>query len=439
MGAIDSASDYEALKRLDAWDGLQRLDAVLDDLKKRPNFFNVAPRVLRVEGVHSDMLSWLLDPRSWHGLSDRFAHTFLCSVLVGCGMDAARLLRVDEVHREFSTGNGPIDILLRLRYGDVGLVVGVENKIDSPEGDDQLVRYAQGLAVRFPGDLLVLALLTPDGRDPEASPACPIAPLAYRTVAELIDAAVTATPRSTDAIGLALVRHYVAALRAHIMPESNSDIDAICRQLYDDHQEAWRAIRRRLPSKRDESHAYVGSKVAQRLERQYGGKWQFVVRRDKYACVFRPAWSDLGVYEADQIVGLSQAPEVPRTYPRVHFRLVADRSETDASERFHYRVRLKVDTRKNPAFGKSLVRALKAVDSIQSKLPTRTQFTLPLKSTSQLRAIGDDPEDVPDSVVDWFASHTAEVVPVLDAVFKTKHRTRLDARKRVASRFRRRS
>ena len=147
------------------------------------------------------------------------------------------------------------------------------------------------------------------------------------------------------------------------------------------------------------------------LRRMYGGKWQSLVRRDKYACVFRPAWSDLGVYEADQIVGLSEPPEAPRTYPRVHFRLVADRTETDAGERFHYRVRLKVDTAKNPNLGKSLVRALKRVDSIKSKLPTRTQFTLSLKSTSRLPAIGDEPEDVPDSVVDWFARHTAEVVP----------------------------
>ena len=257
----------EALKRLEAWDGLQRLDTVLDNLRRQPNFFLVAPRVLRVEGVHSDMLLWLLDPKGWHGLTDGFAHKFLCSVLAGCGMDAAKPLRIDEVHREFSTGNGPIDVLLRVRYGDVGLVVGVENKIDSPEGDKQLVRYAEGLSVRFPRDLRVLAFLTPDGREPEEPVPCPIAPLAYRTVAELIDAAITATPESTDAIGLALARHYVAALRAHIMPESNPDIDAICRQLYDDHQEAWRAIRRRLPSKRDESHAYVGCKVAEHLEK----------------------------------------------------------------------------------------------------------------------------------------------------------------------------
>ena len=89
MAALPSTTEHEALKRLEAWDGLQRLDTILDDLRRRPNFFLVAPRVLRVEGVHSDMLAWLLDPRGWHGLSDGFARAFLSAVLADCGVDAA--------------------------------------------------------------------------------------------------------------------------------------------------------------------------------------------------------------------------------------------------------------------------------------------------------------------------------------------------------------
>jgi hypothetical protein len=99
---------------------------------------------------------------------------------------------------------------------------------------------------------------------------------------------------------------------------------------------------------------------------------------------------------------------------------VADRAETDTGDRFQYRVRLKVDTAKNPKGGKALVRALKHVDSIKSKIPNRIQFTLSLKSTSKLPPLGDEPEDVPDSVVDWFSKNTAELVPVLDSVLGKK-------------------
>ena len=70
--------------------------------------------------------------------------------------------------------------------------------------------------------------------------------------------------------------------------------------------------------------------------------------------------------------------------------------------------------------GKSLVRALESEASIKSKLPTRAQFTLPLKSTSRLPPIGDNPEDVPDSVVDWFATNARKLVRVLDSAFSGK-------------------
>jgi hypothetical protein len=412
-----SSTEYGALKNLEAWDGLKRLDIILDNLRRRPNFFSVAPRVLRVEGVHSDILAWLLDPKGWHKLGDGFAQGFAATALAGCGLNPELPIRVTEVHREFSTGNGPIDILIRVRYGDSVVVIGVENKIDSPEGDNQLARYAQGLARRFPDDLLVLAFLTPKGEKPRSQPTCTTKILSYRTVADLIDEAVNRVSKPADRIGLTLAMHYSAAIKDHIMPESNPDIDAICRTLYDSHREAWRAIRRRLPSKRDESHAYIGSRVAEHLEKRHGGTWQSVVRRDRYACVFRPGWSKLGSYETEQIVGLTQIPESPLTYPRVHFRLVADSVETDVGERFSYQIRLKVDTAENPLCGKSLVRALKSIPSIKSKLPTRTQFTFPLKSTSQLPRIGENPEDVPDSVVDWFTKNTADLVPAIDSVF----------------------
>jgi len=420
MTVPSSSTEFQALKRLESWDGLKRLDRLLKALRRQPNFFVVAPRVLRVEGVHSDILAWLLDPQGWHGLGDGFARGFLSDVLAGCGVTASQSPKVHEVHREFSTGRGPIDILVRGRSDDVDLVVGIENKIDSPEGDDQLVRYAQGLTARFPQCRVVLAFLSPSGRQPQAVPCCRITPVSYSRVASHISAAISTAPESSDGTGMALAGQYASALRSHIVPESNPEIEAICQQLYDEHQEAWRAIRRYLPSRRDESHAYVGAKVAKHLEARYGGEWQFVVRRDRYACVFRPDWLSIGSYGAGEISGLRQGPESPRTLPRVHFRLVVDTGESDAEERCHYRVRLKVDTVKNPSLGESLVVALKSVDSIGARLPPRQQFTLPLKSTSQLPAIGDDPEDVPDSVVDWFGVHTAELVPVLDSVLRGK-------------------
>ena len=120
------------------------------------------------------------------------------------------------------------------------------------------------------------------------------------------------------------------------MTDSNPDIDAICRELYEKHQDAWKAIRRRLPSQRDEYHANIGARVSKRLEEKHGGEWLFTVRRDKYVCVFRSGWSVLGSYESESIVGLVDSSEPVTEYPKIHFRLVADRSDADADEQFRY-------------------------------------------------------------------------------------------------------
>jgi len=59
---------------------------------------------------------------------------------------------------------------------------------------------------------------------------------------------------------------------------------------------------------------------------------------------------------------------------------------------------------------RSVVRALKTVPAILSKVSAKDQFTLQLKSTSKLPAIGDEPAAVPDSVVDWYSRYVADLV-----------------------------
>ena len=42
-----SARDDTALQNLAAWDGLARLDSILNQIRSRPNFFLTVPRILR--------------------------------------------------------------------------------------------------------------------------------------------------------------------------------------------------------------------------------------------------------------------------------------------------------------------------------------------------------------------------------------------------------
>jgi hypothetical protein len=250
-------STPQALDRFLEWDGISRLEQILS-ARRGSNFFHIAPRLLRVEGVHSDLLAWLLDPDGWHGLGESFVAPFVSELLRDARADVPGALTGFAVSKEFSTGHGPIDVLVRARSDSVAVVVGLENKIDAPLGDDQLERYARGLVASTQGAVVVLVLLAPEERDvalPRVE-GCAFAVTTYRRLAFHLNVALAG--RSGGA-GMELARHYLEALRTSIVPEPQPEVDDILRELFTTHGEAWRFIRRRLPSERDEHHARLAT------------------------------------------------------------------------------------------------------------------------------------------------------------------------------------
>ena len=200
------------------------------------------------------------------------------------------------------------------------------------------------------------------------------------------------------------------------MPDSTPEIDALCLKLYKDYPDAWRAIRRRLPSQRDESHEQIAEAVRTRLEAEHKGSWLVVVRRDMYACVFRPGWRALGVSKRRAIIGLNSSTDI-ETIPKVHFRLVIDAVDADAEDRYEYAIRLKITGGLSTAFGKATVRALRSVPNLAAKIPSKKEaFTVRLKSTNGLPGPGDEAGAVPDLVVEWFSKYMSRVIPALDRV-----------------------
>lgn len=151
-------SDEAAIRGL-----LSRIDC-LDEIERRvggANIFDVLG-MARAEIRHSNVLSWLLDPRGTHGLGTLFLRTFLQSV-VAAGGDAIRLLASDldsfVVLREYKH----IDLLLVSRESKV--VVAIENKVDSSEHDNQLARYEETVSKDFADFHRTYVFLTPDGQE----------------------------------------------------------------------------------------------------------------------------------------------------------------------------------------------------------------------------------------------------------------------------------
>jgi hypothetical protein len=397
-GPAPNIDDLSALQRLGEWDGLTRLEGRLHDLRTRPNIFAIAPRILRVEGVHSDMLAWLLDPKGWHGLADRFATSLIRFVLADCG-DEVGALEIQSVETEASTGRGPIDILVSGRRGRLPFVLGLENKVDASESPSQLRRYSEGLLSRYPRTDVRVALLTRTGLRPNDTPCCPHAAVSHRDIVRLLaETLTTSSPSAAAAVGHQLADHYLHALRSFVMSESDPLIDALCRELYVTHGQAWRAIRNRLPSQRDELHNALGTLTCQRLTDVFGGEWRFSLKRDRYARVYRPSWRAFGQSKGDRILGLDDVPSFDASHSSTHLRLAAELPEDDLSDRYNYAVKLRVSNgSEDDQLSLRTVRELSARDL---KSERDDEFTIVLKSKSGLPSALNSS----DAVLDWLVT-----------------------------------
>lgn len=394
--------------------GVSELQAALSRLRSRPNFFRTASRVIRVEGVHSDLLAWLLDPQEWHGLGDSFAVPFIQAALGACPLSIADPITIGSVQKEYGTGKGPVDILVELTGGGTAIVLAIENKIDAGPGDDQLQRYADGLAARFQGKARVaLVLLAPEDRPtvPPQSEFCAFGRMTYASVVRALDAAVSGSGTASAGAGPELARHYLELLRTDIVPESSPEVDRVLRDLASQ-RDAWRLIRRRLPSETDDRHAALAAALCTQLSATFGPPWRFAIRRERYVRVFRPCWSSLGFTDADPVLGLSDADYAASRYPHAHFRLTA-RPDDDTAERWLYIAKLRLDTRRDDALGNRLRQDLIGAGFLRSDQLDQQQLTPPLKQTAKLP--GTDVDAPPDAVVRWFFQQLEQLVPLLDA------------------------
>jgi hypothetical protein len=132
-------------------------------------------RVLRIERrenkLHNRFLAHLLNPAGDHGQGSTFLKGFL-ELLANRNrepLDVLSLIETSgwEISTEVVIEDGRLDILIRSPQHQ--FIAVVENKVDAPEGDVQLDRYANWLrtdarATQFSCHRLVL--LTLDGRPP---------------------------------------------------------------------------------------------------------------------------------------------------------------------------------------------------------------------------------------------------------------------------------
>jgi PD-(D/E)XK nuclease superfamily len=434
MGATNL--EVQALKRLGEWPGF----ADLRRLAKRPtesNFFRDCRRIVRSEGVHSDVLAWLLNPAGSHGFGDRFACELVESLVRQChprptwcgdrpNQTEERLVTQIEVVTEYPTLKGSIDVLVKARYGGNSLVLGIENKVDARLGIQQLRRYEEGLRSQFGEKGVLLVYLTLDGDDPGPDDV-PVhlswCAIGYRVIVNILEKVLTVAkqwenPSLEAQHGWWLAAQYLSLVRHDLMNENEAEKERLCRELYEQHREAWRVIRSYLPSAKDEFHERIGRQSCELLREQYAGEWHYIVRRDGHADIYSQAWlKRFGPYRKDDLsprVWL-KADGQPNTLAAVHLRVSTE--VDDDAQAIQVRVGLKV-------------RGTKFIESkthrrLKDALPKSTkewsgsgEKTITLKSAKLGISSGVGTELTATKVAEWVMHHALQPKKIVETLDK---------------------
>lgn len=237
---------------------LERLEGIASDF----NPF-VAMRWTRQELRHSAFLRWFLDPAESHGLGAYPLRNFL-KAAVGSGDGGAAtptLVDVDgwslTTTRAFAEWE-QIDVLLR--NDEDGFVVVVENKVDTTEHSQQLLRYRELIEAEFPSHEHLFVYLNPAGDQPSDDA---YVAMSYSLLADLVDKVVErrGTQTSEDVIGF--LRYYSEMVRRHIVEDS--EVQELCRRIYDNHRQALDLIFEYRPDRAQEI-----SNLLQKLAEAHG-------------------------------------------------------------------------------------------------------------------------------------------------------------------------
>lgn len=206
----------------------------LDPLAEWTSVFNLFDilKISRVEIRHSNMLSWLLNPKENHGLGDSIIRGFIQYVvtLFPGGLDVIKTLLMDchdcFIQREWHG----IDILAVSQKEQ--FVFCIENKIDSKEHDNQLNRYRNLIEGAYPGYRKMYIYLSPEGDEPsDPEHWCP---MSYQDVLSIIESARKKSNLSPEA--QMLIDNYTTTIRRDIVGDEK--LARICAEIYAKHQRA---------------------------------------------------------------------------------------------------------------------------------------------------------------------------------------------------------
>ena len=244
-------------------DCLEPLNAWINEI----NIFNIL-RLEKMEIRHSNFLAWLLDPTGTHGLDDRFLKNILIravnnsNIQVMKGVSPINIDLMDltdvSIDRELKIANKrQIDVLVVSPKNN--LVFLIENKIDSKEGNNQLVDYrdyvlgAYGNTYKY-----VLVYLTPNGDEP--SDVNYWRSLDYGIVLEELNKLYTIYKDNIPAKAQIFIEDYINIIRRLTM--TDKELNELVTKIYINHKEALDLIFANKPNRQSAISQVVKEYIA---------------------------------------------------------------------------------------------------------------------------------------------------------------------------------
>ena len=213
----------------------------LNKLEKLLGGFNIFETldIVNSEIRHSNVLAWLFNPNSNHGLSESFLKQFL-KYFVSQNKEyiRANISLFDfeifdypdvEIRREWNS----IDLIIILNESLKKVVITIENKINASEHSGQLHRYRKIIEDEFGGYEKIFILLLPEEATPTDEAWLTIT---YTTVSDLIQELLDSKKEMLSGSVYSFINQYDTILRRYIV--GNSEIEQICRLIYKKHQKA---------------------------------------------------------------------------------------------------------------------------------------------------------------------------------------------------------
>jgi len=251
-------------KDIEALEGFLLNNPELDKLEGLLSQFNIFETLNMVisEVRHSNVLAWLLNPASNHGLGDFFLKQFLkyfisenkSTISSDISFFVFEILNYSntEIRREWNN----IDILIVINEENYKIVFAIENKVKSSEHSNQLQRYREIVEKEFHDYHKFFVYLTPENLMPsDENWSC----FGYATIAKLMDDLLEYKRDSINDNIYEFISQYNTILRRYIV--GNSEVEQICKQIYKKHSTALDLIFQYKPDIQLDISEYLQEKI----------------------------------------------------------------------------------------------------------------------------------------------------------------------------------